>query len=731
MNFISGICMSKPKIKWNSDGLNTFAWCALLVLLSGVLPPVAFGVTHIEVKVLSSRPDMVSGEDTLVQITGLTESQKISIWANGEDVTKVFRISPGTHTMIGLVEGLAVGENRLVVKSGLNVVAHLEIMDHGIAGPIFSGPHQTPFICETESSGLGAPIDADCSAKTQVTYIYKSTLPRSAAPTAGANAPPAGFKVYDPTSPRPDDVAQITTTEGKTVPYIVRWEKGTINRAIYEIAFLHEPGTPLPDSWARTPGWNGRLVFNFGGGCGGGYHQGHTLDGIENAFLSLGYATATSSLNVLQNNCNDVVSAETAAMVKEHFIKSYGVPTHTIGWGGSGGSIQQYLIAQNYPGLLDGIVPSASFPDIATILPGVVDCSLLGKFFKTSTLDWTGAQKTAISGFATWGTCSNALDSWMTFRFSPDLVRATACNPVVPSALVFDPKSNRNGARCDVYDNASTVFGVSPETHCARRALDNVGVQYGLVAFNHGDISFEQFLELNEKIGGYDEDGTITSLRMVADPEALHIAYATGRVNTGSGGLSSIPILEYRQYSDTLPDIHDQYRSFVIRGRLIAANGNASNHIMLTFPRTTKPGKSLGATMVNLVPKMDQWLDALARDTSQASLQEKIAAAKPADVTDACWTEDGEKIVEKRTYDGNGRCNQLYPIHGDSRIAAGAPLAEDILKCALNPVDPKDYIHPLTPDQLVRLKTIFPSGVCNYSAPGIGQGPLQKTWIKY
>ena len=50
------------------------------------------------------------------------------------------------------------------------------------------------------------------------------------------------------------------------------------------------------------------------------------------------------------------------AMVKEHFIKRFGVPVHTIGWGGSGGSMQQHLIAQNYPGLLDGIIPSSEFP---------------------------------------------------------------------------------------------------------------------------------------------------------------------------------------------------------------------------------------------------------------------------------------------------------------------------------------------------------------------------------
>ena len=32
--------------------------------------------------------------------------------------------------------------------------------------------------------------------------------------------------------------------------------------------------------------------------------------------------------------------------------------------GGSGGSYQQIQIADGYPGLLDGIIPSATFPDV-------------------------------------------------------------------------------------------------------------------------------------------------------------------------------------------------------------------------------------------------------------------------------------------------------------------------------------------------------------------------------
>jgi len=729
-------------VRWLGRHSGSMALCALLVLSAALAPQPAVASQRLEVKTLSSKPDMVTGGDALVQVTGPSEilAKKLSIWVNGRDVTSTFHASPLTQTLVGLVDGLAPGKNVLEVKSGGKVRARLEVINQAIAGPIFSGPHQTPFICETESMGLGPALDADCNAKTVVTYLYKSTEPPPKADPAAKRKPsdpPPGFKRYDPAGPRPDDMDEVTLSDGKKVKYIVRREMGTINRAIYEIAFLHEPGTPLPDPWTETPGWNRRLVYSFGGGCSAGYRQGHPPEAVDGMFLSRGYAHVTSSLNVFGNNCDDVISAETMAMVKEHFIKSFGVPVHTIGWGGSGGSMQQHLIGQNYPGLLDGIIPSASFPDLLTIAPGIVDCALMAHALENATQPWTEEQKTAASGFATWGTCAEKTigSSWLKTRYSPDWTRPMTCSSTIPRALVYDPVSNPKGARCDVYDNQLNVFGPDPQTGFARRPLDNVGVQYGLVAFNSGKITGEQFLELNEKVGGFDDDGKIVATRMVGDPEALRIAYQTGQVNAGSGGLRSIPIIDIRAYIDTVPDIHDEFRSFVTRARLQAANGSADNQVILTFPRAALPGKklpvSLGDELKILVPLMDQWLDNIAKDHSHQGAIEKIVAAKPEGIADACWSEDGEKIIEKRTYDGNGRCNQLFPPHGDPRIAAGEPLTEDILKCALKPVNPKDYVHPLTEDQLARLKAIFPQGVCDYTRPGIGQGPLQGTWRKY
>jgi hypothetical protein len=295
--------------------------------------------------------------------------------------------------------------------------------------------------------------------------------------------------------------------------------------------------------------------------------------------------------------------------------------------------------------------------------------------------------------------------------------------------VVYDPRTNPAGARCDFYDNEVNVFGRDPKTGFARRTWDNVGVQYGLVAWSSGRITIEQFLNLNQRIGGYDRDGNIAADRSNADPIALRLAYGTGRVNSGGGDLGSIPILDFRAYMDPTGDVHDSLRSFAIRARLMAANGRADNQVILRMP--LKDGRFVGAFPLDLIQLMDSWLDSIAKDHSKDAPAVKVVRNKPPEIADGCWLGTGEKIVEPASYSGGGRCNQLYPPYADPRIAAGGPLAGNILKCALKPVDPKDYSQPLAPDQVARLKTVFPQGVCDYSRPGVGQQRFDSVWHRF
>ena len=128
------------------------------------------------------------------------------------------------------------------------------------------------------------------------------------------------------------------------------------------------------------------------------------------------------------------------------------------------------------------------------------------------------------------------------------------------------------------------------------------------------------------------------------------------------------------------------------------------------------------------IDTMSQWLDALAKDASAAPAIEKVVRAKPKGAVDGCFTADGTRIDEPLSATAAGRCLSLYPPHSTPRLVAGAPLADDVLKCELKPIDARDYKTTFTADQIRELRQIFPGGVCDYSKPGVNQKPLGGTY---
>ena len=670
---------------------------------------------------------MVTGGDALVGISGPADADlsPLRVSLDGRDITDVFRPSR-RGGLVGLVDGLAgTGELLLEIAGGEPTDA-LALVNHPIEGPVFSGPHEKPYICQTDAfelvSGetLGVPIDDACSIERRIDYAYRSTVDGALKPLASPHS-------------RPADLAATTTRTGASVPYIVRIETGTINRAIYQIAMLHDPATDAgPDPWTAPPGWNGRLIYTFGGGCvNGWYRQGERTGGVTDAWmLGQGYAVASSSLNVFGINCNDVLSAETMMMVKERFIEGYGVPRYTIGWGCSGGAYQNHQIADNYPGLLDGIVPGCSFPDVGfSTIPMITDARLLNHYFENEGSGlFTGEEQRAVAGFLVLATMPNVSDK------AGRITVGEFCPDVLPESLRYHPTDNPAGARCDVYEHHVNVYGRDPATGFARRPLDNVGVQYGLRALNDSVIGIAQFLDLNERIGGFDGDGRFYPTRTEADPIAVRIAYETGRLTSGGGGLATTPIIDYRAYSDDMEagDVHTRYHSFSMRERLRKANGRVDNHVILVEDMRYGLYSTRSPVLRDALRQMDQWLAALAADASSDPPAEKVARAKPAGLTDACWSRDHEpvKIAETQVR-GSGRCESLYPSSPFPREIAGAPLASDIVKCRLKPIDPHDYPVRFSPEEMRRLRDIFPDGVCDWSRPGIGQTGLKGTWLTF
>ena len=156
--------------------------------------------------------------------------------------------------------------------------------------------------------------------------------------------------------------------------------------------------------------------------------------------LGLGYAVASSSLNVFGNNCNELLAAETMMMTKERFIEAYGPPRWTFGFGCSGGSYQQHQIGDNYPGLLQGIIPGCSFPEVgfATIYM-ISDSWLLDNYFKNNAPGlFTPEQQRAVAGVLTLNTLANVAVGAR--RIDPRVF----CG-VVPAADRYHPATNPIG----------------------------------------------------------------------------------------------------------------------------------------------------------------------------------------------------------------------------------------------------------------------------------------------
>jgi hypothetical protein len=731
--------MKKPM-----PGASRFLRYLAAVFFGGLLTGLPFGAMadgnqDLDIIALSSPPYAVSGGTVLVRVElpRNASSNDLVITLNGQAVTSAFRPEAGQSSLLGLVTGLTLGKNVLTAKAiGRNNQAYrsaqLVLTNYPITGPIFSGPQEEPFYCMTQSFSLpastqtlGPALDADCSIATRVDYVYRST--------GGTFKPLPSLTSY------PADLAQTTTSEGKTVPYIVRVETGTINRGIYETAVLHDPTTEkAPTPFNPPAAWNHRLVYTLGGGCvGGWYIQGASIGNggiLEDLHLRQGYGIAASSLNVYGNNCQDLLAAETVLMTRARFIENFGPVEFTIGFGCSGGTEAGYPIADNYPGLLDGLVMGCSFPELfAGQVHNVTDADLFYNYLHTrTTLSWPDAQIEAASGYPTVTTLAT-IGPPLAIRIK---AQGGTCNAIIPTSDQYDAKTNPKGIRCDIYDHTVNVFGRDPKTGFARRPLDNVGIQYGLEALNMGAITKQQFLDLNQNIGGYDNDGNYVTTRTMGDVAGIDAAYDSGRITYFGLGAKHTPIIDYRGYVDQPEnpnENHSRFHSFSIRQRLLDANGSFDNQVMLIEDGSSTTGNGLfsdtSPVLTHALTQMDEWLTNLSTLATYPPSLKQIQRAKPSDLVDACFTNKGTvKIAQLQVYQGATTCNQLYPAFSSPRLVAGEPLANNVLKCRLKPLNLRDYKVTFTSTETAQLKATFPQGVCDYTLPGVDQSPTDGTW---
>lgn len=695
------------------------AWAGAAPAAPGAGPSGQSPVHTIEV--LSSEPRLISGGSALVRVTlppGIVRNG-VAILAAGQDMSSRFKeVAPGE--LVGLVDGLPVGDSSIEVnpRHGVGLADRLAVRNWPISGPIVSGPHQTPYFCQTQQfvlpdgSMLGPALDANCSVAPRVHYLYRSAA-------GGA------LKLMPSTTQLPADVGTTTTLAGVTVPFVVRVETGTVDRGIYQSAVLHDPTTePAPSPLAPPQGWNRRLVAVEGYGCPGGWYiqgaaQGNlAIAGFDFSLLNVqrlaeGYAMFANTLHHASNNCNAVLASEAAMMSKEHFIKRYGVPDFTVSAGCSGGSYGSAQPADRLPKLFDGVMILCTFPDPLSIAFTGSDGHLMTHFlYATHPGVFSDAQIVAITGhksvkaFTDAANQSGRTDPVPGRLDFPGYVSAPF-NPIVPVALRYDPVAHPSGIRGTVYDAGKNMYGIASATGFALRPFDNVGVQYGLKALIAGAIGIDQFLLLNQQIGGYDQDANYVASRSVGDPGAMRRAQMSGLQLGGNGGLASIPVFDVTGIYNDDAGYHYQWFHFALRERLARMNGNADNHVM--WRGNPVPADLAWNAFI-------QWVSSYKADAGSGSQRDKVIRNKP--IQDGCFS-GNNFIAEPQTLSSqaDSQCNALYPSWTSPRLVAGAPVAASIMKCSLKPVNRADY-PPMSDAQFGQLNAIFPSGVCDWSQRG-------------
>ena len=440
---------------------------------------------------------------------------------------------------------------------------------------------------------------------------------------------------------------------------------------------------------------------------------------LQAAQLGAGFVVATSSLNIYANNCNDVVSAEAAMMTKELVIERYGPLKYTMGNGGSAASMQQHLLAENYPGLLDGLTTSQVFEDHWTQVQGSLDCRVLMHYFwPTSPLSQPGPRRRAAQravpdrrrrdcrcGAAIPANPDN-LCGQKVIAFGADRTELVptanvACG--LTAAQLWNPVTNPTGERCGIADFMRAVFGVTVTPDApngkGRLAVDNVGVQYGLAALQRGEITAEQFVDLNAKVGGIDIDGNFVA--------AAH----RGRSGRAADRLRDRPRQQRHAALRTFPRSTTAPAARWTTPASIPPTRRSPTARAWTVPTATTTTRSSGSRA------RAGWCRTSSTRCASGSTPASSPRATPASWPAAC--------------EGDLTCNGTWRHYGSPRIAAGGPLSSDVVKCRLKPLARSDYAASFSDAQWATLQATFPTGVCDYSQPGVEQRPPKARWLTF
>ena len=380
------------------------------------------------------------------------------------------------------------------------------------------------------------------------------------------------------------------------MPFIVRVETGYIDRDQYQIAALFQPGKPGRPS-APQQQFNHKLLITHGAGCGADHQTGARAGGAptprpEQA-LGRGFAAMSHALDNAGHNCNLASEAESLMMTKEHLIEHYGTLRYTIGTGCSGGSLAQQWIANAYPGIYQGILPTCSFPDAWGTATQFLDYHQTLRYFKDPTqwgagVAWTPQQMADVQGTSRRVANSQVSDSAQFHVVVP----TDPCAGVTDQER-YDPTTNPGGVRCTIQDAAINVFGPRP-SRCGRRrrsrsaaasparrsttsACSTASARCSRARSRRPSSSTS-----TRRSAASTRDANYTP-RAHARPTstALANAYRSGMINEANN-LDRTAIIDCRG-----PDpgaFHDAYRAFAMRARLDREHGDHDNQLIWEGP---------------------------------------------------------------------------------------------------------------------------------------------------
>ncbi len=623
------------------------------------------------IEAVSNRPDLISNGDVLVRVTvpAGVDAASAAFSVNGEPAIER-RGAATDRTFLAKVERLPLGPSVISVSAAGKTFAKLAVVNHPNGGPVFSGAQIQPWKC------LPSAMNAQCDRATRIRYVYMPT---------GATA----FKEYDPSKPRPADIATAVTPEGVRLPYIVRIESITQNRSGVQVATLFDPSKPWTP-FAPQAQWNKGVYVLQGSGCGTGFEEKAAGDPLHERALSKGFLVVTAALLHNTNNCNPIVQAEAALMAKEHVAETYGPFDLVFAQGSSGGAISQIADQNAYPGLYDGLILNHLFADSDASRNAAYDCRLANDAMaKTGT--WSDAEKVAVLGMLSG--CASSPDRFNIYNAGV----GTSCT--IPDAQKFSA-ANMKGVRCTLQDYQVNQVGRRPDGYAYAR-LDNEGVQYGLKALKEGVITPEKFVALNAAIGGHDINFNRTETRTVADKAGLKRLYQTG-IGNPVNNLGETPVIETRL---NVTDFHQPFHAVMVRARLEAAQGHHNNYALWKTAAAREPGLNEAAfdTMV-------AWIKAIQADKRSVPKAQKVIDNRPALAKDRCIVGGKDAALSE--------CPRPLEL---TRVRAGAPDANYPGKCRLKPLNKRDYgAIVFTSAQWASLQKTFSTGVCDYTKPMVG-----------